>query len=195
MCLATSNNLLLVLQDAPKHIFSPTNSRSSGQSKNDAKTLFHHPPSPIPGNFCNCNNVRGGKNVWPTFVLLRNSRFNFHCYTQREATPTQKSARKWRCDLSRLLARKITKGIHSCKAASLNRPIGRVRFAFRVCFSSFFSLHPPPPPPPMVDLLCTSWRLHYQNGSRMELGGVGGWGGGTFRWTGELARSLQAFLQ
>ena len=25
------------------------------------------------------------------FVLLRNSRFNFHCYTQREATPTQKS--------------------------------------------------------------------------------------------------------
>ena len=28
------------------------------------------------------------------FVLFRNSRFNFHCYTQREATPTQKSARK-----------------------------------------------------------------------------------------------------
>ena len=27
-------------------------------------------------------------------VLLRDSRFNFHCYTQREATPTQKSARK-----------------------------------------------------------------------------------------------------
>ena len=25
------------------------------------------------------------------FVLLRDSRFNFHCYTQREATPTQKS--------------------------------------------------------------------------------------------------------
>ena len=29
------------------------------------------------------------------FVLLHNSRFNFHCYTQREATPTQKSAQKW----------------------------------------------------------------------------------------------------
>ena len=29
-----------------------------------------------------------------TFVLLRDSRLNFHCYTQREATPTQKSARK-----------------------------------------------------------------------------------------------------
>ena len=28
------------------------------------------------------------------FVLLRDSRFNFHFYTQREATPTQKSARK-----------------------------------------------------------------------------------------------------
>jgi len=27
------------------------------------------------------------------FVLLRNSNFNFHCYTQREATP-EKSARK-----------------------------------------------------------------------------------------------------
>ena len=60
------------------------------------------------------------------FVLLRNSRFNFHCYTQREATPTQKSARKWRCDLSRLLVRKITKRIHSSKQASLNRPIKAV---------------------------------------------------------------------
>ena len=29
------------------------------------------------------------------FSLLRNSMFNLHCYTQREATPTQKSA--WKC--------------------------------------------------------------------------------------------------
>ena len=29
------------------------------------------------------------------FVLLHNSRFNFHCYAQHEATPTQKSA--WKC--------------------------------------------------------------------------------------------------
>ena len=29
------------------------------------------------------------------FVLLRDSRFKFHCYTQCEATPTQKSA--WKC--------------------------------------------------------------------------------------------------
>ena len=28
------------------------------------------------------------------FVLLRNSRFKFHCYTQLETTPTPKSARK-----------------------------------------------------------------------------------------------------
>ena len=28
------------------------------------------------------------------FVLLRECRFSFHCYTQREATPTQKLARK-----------------------------------------------------------------------------------------------------
>ena len=50
------------------------------------------------------------------FVPLR------HCYTQREATPTQKSARKGRCDLLLPLARKITKGIHSRKPSSLNRP-------------------------------------------------------------------------
>ena len=38
MCLAISKNLLLVLWDVPKRI-SSTNSRSSGQPKNDAKTL------------------------------------------------------------------------------------------------------------------------------------------------------------
>ena len=35
------------------------------------------------------------------FVLLRNSWFSFNCYTQREATPTQKSAQKWRCNFLR----------------------------------------------------------------------------------------------
>ena len=34
-----------------------------------------------------------------------------------------------RCDLSRLLARKITKRIHSSKPASLNRPIAVVVIA------------------------------------------------------------------
>ena len=64
------------------------------------------------------------------FVLLGNSGLNFYCYTQREATPTQKSARKWRCDFSRLLARKITKGINSWKPASLNCPIHKDQFTF-----------------------------------------------------------------
>ena len=70
----------------PQMHFFPTKSRSSGQPKNNANALPPpppHPPSPLPGNFCNCNIV--------AFVLFRNSRFNFHCYTQRETTPTQKS--------------------------------------------------------------------------------------------------------
>ena len=87
----------------------------SQSQKMTQRHFFFHPPSPFPGNFCNWTVV--------AFVLLHNSRFNFHCYTQHEATPTQKSARKWRCDLSWLLAIKITKGINSCKPASLNRPI------------------------------------------------------------------------
>ena len=112
MCLATSSNLLLVLQDPPKHIFS-TNSGSSGHPKNDAKTLFSilHPL------------VIFATATVVAFVLLHNSRFNFHCYTQCEAMLTQKSAWKWHCNLSRLLAWKITKGIHLCKPASLNCPI------------------------------------------------------------------------
>ena len=46
VCLATSNNLLPMLQDAPKHFFFPTHLQSSGQPKNDTNTLFfsilHH---------------------------------------------------------------------------------------------------------------------------------------------------------
>ena len=77
------------------------------------------------------------------FVLLRNSRFSFHCYTQREATTTKKSARKWRCDLSRLLARKITKGIRSRKPASLNRPIIMLLIAYMQRYSLLWSRLPP----------------------------------------------------
>ena len=50
------------------------------------------------------------------FVLLRNS--TACSYTYSEIGP------EVRCDLSRLLVRKITKRIHSSKPASLNRPIG-----------------------------------------------------------------------
>ena len=55
-------------------------------AKNDAKTLFStlHPLSTV---------ILATATVL-AFVLLRDSRFNFHCYTQREATPTQKSVRK-----------------------------------------------------------------------------------------------------
>ena len=52
------------------------------------KNTFFHPPSPFPSNFCNSTATV------VAFVLLHNSRFNFHCYTQCEATPTQKSARE-----------------------------------------------------------------------------------------------------
>ena len=41
------------------------------------------------------------------FVLLRNSSFNFHCYTQREATPTQKSARKCAATFRDFFAEKL----------------------------------------------------------------------------------------
>ena len=101
----------------PQNTFFSTNSRFSVQPKNDKNTLFFHPPSPSPVIVATATVL--------AFVLLRNSRFSFHCYIQRETTPAQKLARKRRCDLSRLLARKITKGIHLCKPASLNRPIGR----------------------------------------------------------------------
>ena len=86
MSVATSKNWLLVLWDAPNRILS-TNSRSSGQPRNDANTLFStlHHFSPVI--------VATAAVV--AFVLLGNSRLNFICYTQREPTPTQKSARKW----------------------------------------------------------------------------------------------------
>ena len=63
-----------------------------------------------------------GGNVLYCFSILGSTSIVIHC----EATPTQKSAQKLRCDLSQLLSRKITKGIHSCKPAALNCPIGTV---------------------------------------------------------------------
>ena len=80
----------------PQNAFFSTYSRSSGQPKNDAKTLFFHPP-PL-------STVIFATPTVLAFVLLRYSRFNFHCYTQPEATPIQKSARKCAatsCDILR----------------------------------------------------------------------------------------------
>ena len=55
-------------------------------AKNNAKTLFFHPPSPFHGNFLTATVL--------AFVLLCHSRFSFHRYTQCEATLTQKLVRK-----------------------------------------------------------------------------------------------------
>ena len=54
------------------------------------------------------------------FVLLRDSRFSFHCYIQREATPTQKSA--WKCTATSrdFLHKRLQSAFN---LASLNRPI------------------------------------------------------------------------
>ena len=114
MCLATSNNLLLV------NFFPRTRDLLVSQ-KTTQRHFFPtlHPLSTI---------IFATATVL-AFVPLRDSRFNFHCYTQREATPTQKSNPEVRCDLSQLLARKITKRIHSSKPASLNHPIACQRLS------------------------------------------------------------------
>ena len=80
-----------------------------GRLKNNAETLFFpildYLPTVI---FANAT------------VLLRNSRSNFHCYTQREPIPMQKLAQKWQL---LLLAEKITKGSHLRRSASLSHLI------------------------------------------------------------------------
>ena len=101
----------------PQNAFCSMKSRSSAVLVSPKTTQIHFFPTLHP-----LSQVIFATAAVVAFVLLRNSRFNFHCYTQREATPTQKSSQKWRCDLSRLLAQKITNGIHSCIPASLNRP-------------------------------------------------------------------------
>ena len=81
-----------------------------------------HCKSSRPWQRCFLIPLCAGSRPWNTWVLLHNSRFNFHCYTQREATLPQKLAWKWCCNLLWLLVWKITKGIHLCKLASLNHP-------------------------------------------------------------------------
>ena len=78
MCLAISNDLLLVLQDAPKHIFFLRTRDLLVSQKTTQRHFFLllHPPSPFHGNFATATVL--------AFVLLPDSRFNFHCYTQRK---------------------------------------------------------------------------------------------------------------
>ena len=84
MCLAISNNLLLVLQVPQNAFFLQTRDLLVSQ-KTMQRHFFSalHPLSMV--NFATATVL--------AFVLLRDSRFNFHYYTQREATPTQKLAR------------------------------------------------------------------------------------------------------
>ena len=98
--------------------------------------FFFHPPSLV--IFATATVV--------AFVLLRNSRFNFHCYTQREATPTHKLARKWRCALWWLRAQKITKGIRSYEPPSLNRPLS-FSHNTHTCVHTLPHAATPTPPP------------------------------------------------
>ena len=80
----------------------------------DTFSILHH-LSPI--IFANASVV--------AFVLLCSSRFSFHCYTQHEATEhlLRNQHRSGSCNLTWAPARKITKGIHLCKPASLNCPV------------------------------------------------------------------------
>ena len=98
---------------------------SSGQLGNDAKTLFsilHHLFLVILAN-----------TTALAFVLLRNSRYNFHCYAQREPTSTQTSTQKWQLWPFATPCGEDYKG-HSLVQTSLaNCPI--------------LSGSPPPPPP------------------------------------------------
>ena len=85
MCLEISNNLLLDLCDAPKCIFFYE------------LTIFWAAKQRCKDSFSTLNPLSMVIFATATVlacVLLCNSRFNFHCYTQREATPTQKLARK-----------------------------------------------------------------------------------------------------
>ena len=155
MCQATSNNLLLCCR-MPQNAFFPW-TRDLQVSPKMTQTLFFFPCSiPFLWYFFATATVLA-------FVLLHNSRFSFHRYTQHEGTPSQKSARKWRCDLSWLLARKITKGIHLCKPASLNHPIKRVLILIWVLCV-------------MISVICTIFSVCCQFNKKTGVGGTEGLG-------------------
>ena len=79
-----------------------------------AKTLFPHRPSLLISPVILANATVAAS------ALHRSSRFNFHCYTQRKPTPTQKSAREVAAATFRDFSHKrLQRGIHSCKPVSL----------------------------------------------------------------------------
>ena len=103
-----------MLKDAPKRFFFlRTRDLLVSQKKKKKKTTQRHLFSTLHP----LSTVHFATATVLAFVLLRDSRFNFHCEAYSEISP------EVRCDLPRLLARKITKCIHSSKPASLNRPL------------------------------------------------------------------------
>ena len=96
----------------PQNAFFPP--RTFSQTLNDVKTLFFfnlHHLSPV--IFANTTVV--------AFLLLRRSRFSFSRSVNQRLLRNRPGSGSY--DLSQLLARKITKCIHSCKTASLNSPV------------------------------------------------------------------------
>ena len=112
----------------PKSI-PPTYSRSSGHLKNDSMTFFllsfFDPPF---------SDVILANAAAVTFVLLRNSSFNFHCYTQRETTPADKSDWKWQLPPFATSCMKAYEG-HSLVQTS---PVGITQMIFLHIFLFLF---------------------------------------------------------
>ena len=136
------------------------NSWSSGQPKNDAKTVFStlHPLSMV--IFATATVV--------AFVLLHDSRFNCHCYTLAWSNAYSEISLEVHCDLSRLLVWKITKRIHSSTPALLNRPTVYAELALLLfqllpnhCFYSVLSLSLIPSCPPSHHCLIYTLLSHF----------------------------------
>ena len=85
-----------------------------GQLKNNAKTLFFHPRSPFPCNYCKGSSI----GIFYCSTILDSTSIAMH-------NVKQCLHRNWlgsgSCNLLRLLVWKITKCIHSCKPAHADK--------------------------------------------------------------------------
>ena len=101
------------------------NSQSSGQPNKMMQTFFFRPRSPFPGNFCNCNS--GGICPASQFKVQLPLLYTVWSNAYSEISPEV---------TLQLLAWKITKGIHSCKTASVNCPTeNKVDGKYVKCFN------------------------------------------------------------
>ena len=93
MCLATSNNyLLLVLYDA-QNVFFPRYcdllvSQKNKNKKTTQRHFFFHPPSPFACTFCNCSSggICTASQFWVQLKLLYTARSNAYSETDSEVT-------------------------------------------------------------------------------------------------------------